>query len=391
MKKKLLFSFFIVIIIFVFSQIKINKETVMLKQNSNSWIMTQIINEFENKLFYSYNVYKYNNEDENNNLNYDILLEFSEDASKNSIRILATFDGTMLDLSEKIKDNDKWIKSFTIKTLEKISFKRLMHSNNWNFLQVTYWDGVDEYPIISPDGNKILFISDRYIGNRNIWGYDFKSNKYINISLNFSSEYFPNITEDGTYIFQSSLYGKWDVLMYNPETNEIKRISDDSYNAYTPYYYNGNIYFSAEERNGESWTEIYKYVIKEDRIEKITSLKSTFKFRPTIFKNAVLFQMINPKNGQNGIYIFKDNKIKPFISSEFNEVDPISFKNYILYSKLKDGYYRITMYNTETKEEIPLTTTIYDDAFYPFAYNNFILFSLYYKNGEPDIFAIRLP
>ncbi|WP_129407894.1 TolB family protein [Marinitoga lauensis] len=270
--RKLIILLFLIISLTNFSQIKIKKENILLKKSSNSWIINQFIDEFESKLSYSYNVYIYDKKN-SQNLNYDVEINFTEDSSKNTIRILATFDGTRIDLTEKIKNNKDWIKVFSTKILEKISFKRLKYSKNWNFLQLTFWDGIDEYPMISPDKNKIIFISDRYIGNRNVWGYDLVENKYINIPLNFSSEYFPNITEDGSYVFQSSLYGKWDVLIYNPENEEIKRISDDSYNAYTPYYYKGNIYFSAEERNGESWTEIYKYNIKESKIDKITSLK----------------------------------------------------------------------------------------------------------------------
>ncbi|KLO25161.1 MULTISPECIES: TolB family protein [unclassified Marinitoga] len=384
--KKILLFLFLSIIIINFSQIKIKKENILLIQNSNSWIMNEIVDEFESKLSYSYNVYK-----EDKNEDYNLKIVFSEDASKNNVRILASFDGTVLDLSEKIKDNEEWVKKFTIKVLEKISFNRFFYSKQWNFLQLTYWDGVDEYPSMSPDGNKIIFISDRYIGNRNIWGYDFMENKYISIPLNFSSEYFPNITEDGSFVFQSSLYGKWDVLIYNPELESIKRISDDSYNAYTPYYHKGNIYFSAEERNGKSWTEIYKYNIIEDNIEKITSLKDTFKFRPVVFKNKIIFQMINPTNGQNNIYMLEKNKIIPLIFSDQNEVDPYVYKNYIVYSKLEKGYYKISLYDIKNKKEFCLTSDIYDDAFYPYAYNNIVLFSLYYKNGEPDIFAVRLP
>ncbi|KAF2955040.1 PD40 domain-containing protein [Marinitoga sp. 38H-ov] len=383
MKKIYLFIFLIIVSI-NFSQIKIEKDTVLLKQYSNSWIMNQIIQEFESKLLYSYNVYK-NDE----NIDYDIKLEFTEDSSKNAIRVVVSLESTKLDLSEKIIDNDNWVKNFATKVLEKISFNRFMHDKNWNFIQLTYWDGIDEYPYISSNGEKIIFISDRYIGNRNVWGYDLEKNKYINIPLDFSSEYFPNITEDGTFVFQSSLYGKWDVLLYNPENEEIYRISNDSYNAYTPYYKNGVVYFSVEERNGESWTEIYKYSLKDNQINKITSLKNTFKFRPSIYKNYVIFQMIDPKTGQSDIYSY-DKELKPIILSELNEVDPIANDNYIVFSKLKNGYYRITLFDPITKKEEYLTMGISDDAFYPYIYNNIILFSLYYKNGEPDIFAIRL-
>lgn len=388
--KKFLVILLMIFTISAFSQIQTKKENILLKENSNSWIMEQIVDEFESKLLYSYNVYR-NNGLSKRDLNFNLKLEFSEDSSKNSIRILASFDGTRLDLTEKIKDDSDWIDKFSTQVLEKIAFIRLFNSKKWNFLQLTYWKGIDEYPIISQDGKKIIFISDRYIGNRNIWGYDLEKNKYINILLDFSSEYFPNVTEDGSYVFQSSFYGKWDVLIYNPENKEIKRVSDDSYNAYTPYYYDGNIYFSAEERNGKSWTEIYKYDIKNEKIEKITSLKNTFKFRPTLSGKNILFQMINPKNGQNDISLFKDNKIIPLINSELNEVDPYGFKNYVVYSKIKNGYYRITLYDIKTKNEIPLTLNISDDAFYPSIYDNIVLFSLYYKNGEPDIFAVRLP
>ncbi|MBM7559165.1 TolB family protein [Marinitoga litoralis] len=384
--KRIFTLFFLIIISFVFSQIKIEKENILLIQNSNSWIMNQIIQEFESKLLYSYNVYK-NMED----INYNIKLEFTEDSSRNSVRVVASFDSTKLDLSEKIVDNDNWVRNFTTKVLEKIAFKRFIFDQNWNFIQLTYWDGIDEYPYISSEGDKIIFISDRYTGNRNIWGYDLIKNKYINISLDFSSEYFPSITEDGTFVFQSSLYGKWDVLLYNPEKEDIFRISNDSYNAYTPYYKNGEVYFSVEERNGESWTEIYKYSLKDKQITKITSLKNTFKFKPSVYKNRIIFQMIDSKTGRSNIYVYDGSKISPIIISELNEVDPIANDNYIVYSKYKNGYYRITLFDPISNNEEFLTMDISDDAFYPYIYNNIVFFSLYYKNGEPDIFAIRLP
>jgi hypothetical protein len=101
--------------------------------------------------------------------------------------------------------------------------------------------------------------------------------------------------------------------------------------------------------------------------------------------------MIDSKTGQNNIYIINDGQIQPIIYSDLNEVDPFGTKNYIIYSKLNNGYYRIILFDPKEDKETSLTSNISDDAFYPSAYNNIVLFSLYYKNGEPDIFAIRLP
>ncbi len=101
-----------------------------------------------------------------------------------------------------------------------------------------------------------------------------------------------------------------------------------------------------------------------------------------MWKNKIIFQMINPKNGRNDICVIENHNIKTIISSDVSEVDPFGFGKYIVYSKPKDGYYRITLYNTENNKEIPLTSNISDDTFYPSAYNNIILFSLYYKNGS---------
>lgn len=101
--------------------------------------------------------------------------------------------------------------------------------------------------------------------------------------------------------------------------------------------------------------------------------------------------MIDSKTGQSNIYAYDGSKISPIIISELNEVDPIADDNYIVYSKLKNGYYRITLLDPDTNNEEFLTMDISDDTFYPYIYKNIVFFSLYYKNGEPDIFAIRLP
>ncbi|AEX85179.1 hypothetical protein XO10_03755 [Marinitoga sp. 1135] len=392
MKKFLLIVFFSLVVL-GFSQISFKKEIAILESNSDSWIASRVFDLLKDKLSYTYRVYTKSIEKDTNNMTLDnvaLKIGISDDASQNIIRIVANFEDEEIDLSERIKDNDKWLNNFVVRVLEKISFARYKKDKRWHILQLTYWDGIDEYPKMSKDGNKLIFISDRYIGNRNIWGYDFEKEKYFNVSLDFSSEYFPNITEDGTFIFQTSLYGKWDVVMYNPDTEEIKRISNESFNAYSPYYENGNVYFSIEELNGKIWTEIYKYSIKSNELEKITNLEGTTKYIPGILNNKLIFQMEDPKSGQFGIYEKRKEGIYPLIDTDLNEVDPFGNKDNLVFSRLYKGYYTIILYNNKTKKEIPITLGISDDAFYPSIYNDIVLFSLYYKNGEPDIFAVRI-
>lgn len=73
-------------------------------------------------------------------------------------------------------------------------------------------------------------------------------------------------------MFQTSLFGKWDIVLYNLIT-KITRISPSNKNAYSPYFYDNTlILFSMEDESGQG-TEIWYYDLYYNKLEKLSNSK----------------------------------------------------------------------------------------------------------------------
>ncbi|MCP5465431.1 MAG: hypothetical protein H7A31_01895 [Thermotogae bacterium] len=406
----------LIVIIFTVSAFSENflKLKLNLVVNTDNWIISKLVEKIQDLAVYSYDteVFRKTNIGEitsltkestesTNVVSYsaEITVNITYDASSNKVRSYGKEKNFSFDISDTLKDREEWIEYYSVELLEKIAASRFLYDDSWDTLQLTFWDGVDEYPVFYD--NTLYFISDRYIGNREVYIYDMYNYKKTKLPLEVSSEYFPDISPDKkNLVFQTSMFGKWDIVLYNFETNEYKRITTDNRNAYSPYFYSDSlIIFSMDDKTNRKSTNIYMYDIIEDKTYQLTPENGIMKYRPTKFNgNSILFYGIDENSSYNTdedvkakVYMIKEGKENIFLNNDYSNFDVWSDGSDIfVYSQYQFGYYRIFM-NVQNNP-FNLTYMINDDAYYPtFSPDKkFVFFGVYFKGGEPDIFVKRI-
>jgi len=399
-------TFFILILIFLsvtaISQ-SISKDSMILVVMKDTHMTSKVAQKIRELGSYSYLVRPFKKVQEGfstewtekvfDNLNFigDVYLYLDYDDLSKKMSAWGTFKDSSFYLEKDTLETDDWAYRFSVEILEYIASQRLVKDGTWKLLQLTFYKGVDEYPYFQD--NVLYYISDRYIGNRELYIWNMNANIKEKIPLEQSSEYFPDITPDKKFIaFQSSMFGKWDVVLYETDNKSIKRISTSSYkNAYSPYCYSDTlILFSQDETDRSS--EIWMYDTVEATSHRLTYVDNMLKFLPAKYdSNKIIFSGTNLITGDTGIYVINEDKtVSPLIDTQVNETDCWSDSSeYIVYSKLIEGRYKIFLYN-DGQSSIK-TPSIDDDCYYPTfdKDRNFIFFTVYYKDKEPDIFAVR--
>ncbi|AXT20418.1 DUF5050 domain-containing protein [Flavobacteriaceae bacterium AU392] len=124
----------------------------------------------------------------------------------------------------------------------------------------------DSSPMISPDGNFIVFTSER-VGWWKIWLLDINKNEYKQLTNSSSAEYSPSWSPDGDkIIFVSSKAGNSEVFMMNKDGSNIINLTNDSKSDTMPCWGNDNMIYYSSEING-----IYQIVrMKPDGSKKET-------------------------------------------------------------------------------------------------------------------------
>lgn len=400
--KKYIILLILLLSTFAYSQSMV-KNMMLITIHDKQWITSSVAKKITELAEYMYNIkiiektpYGYITDDstevwKNINIEADVYLNITSDASTNKIRAYGNFKNGTFDLSSDIKDTEEWVEYFSGKTLEKIAENRFLYDKTWDILQLTYWKGVDEYPIYS--NGKLYFISDRYSGNREVNIINFKTGYQSTIQLELSSEYFPDVSPNGKYIvFQTSMFGKWDIVLYNTETTEFKRLSPEGLNAYSPYFYDDTlILFSMGTKENKNIMEIWLYDILNDEVKQLTNDKTIMKFRPVKWnKNKIAFYGQNLKDADLNIYYIENVQIKTLLNGEYNQADSWSDgSKFLVYSQFQFGNFRIFSYDNKNIKN--LTYMLSDDCYYPsFSPDKkFVFFGVYYKDKEPDIFVIR--
>jgi TolB protein len=322
----------------------------------------------------------------------DVILNIYHETELNMMKVNGEFNGGNFEIETEIQDRQEWVLFFSVQILEKIASQRFLYDNTWEFLQLTFWNGVDEYPIFL--NNKIYYVSNRYTGNRGIHIWDLETGEKNNLDLKNSSEYFPDISPNERYLaFQTSLFGKWDIVIYDIIENTYKRITPaNGRSAYSPYFYNNTLMmYVMDSKNGRT-TEFYIYDLLTGESELFFAQENLMKFRPARWNsNKIVFYAIDLETAVTNIYYIDENKkAVPLIKTERNEIDSWSdSSDLIIFSRFENGYYRIFAY--ENEETRMITKSLNNDAYYP-TYSpdkQFIFFTHYYRELDPDIYVYR--
>ncbi|PNR94855.1 hypothetical protein [Petrotoga sp. 9PWA.NaAc.5.4] len=388
MRKKTFCMLLFFIISFMGLSANLSKDRMVINLNDNTWISKQIAEKIKNVGSYMYNTeIKDINSHSNLSEGYDVVLNIYTNSKENVTTAFGYFHGGTFSYSDKNLETADWVEKFSVKALEIVSMQRFLYSDNWDFLQLTFWKGVDEYPVFQ--NNKLYFISDRYIGNREVYIFNFETGTEEKISLEYSAEYFPDISPNENFlVFQTSMFGKWDIVLYNLKTKEISRVNPPGKNAYSPYFYDNTLILFTMEEDTNQHTEIWIYDLFYNKLEKLSDSKDILKFRPVKWdSNKISFYGVDLNNADMNLYYLDDNnEIFPLIKTSKNQTDNWSNgSNLLVFSEFDGRYFNIYEYNNEEKRN--LTKSMTNDCFYP-SYSpdkKYIFFTNYYL--ESDIFV----
>ncbi|PLV60466.1 PD40 domain-containing protein [Thermotoga sp. KOL6] len=273
--------------------------------------------------------------------------------------------------------------------LEKASFYLFSLNEFPDLFQLTFHPALDEYCDFSDE--YLVFSSERFSGNRNLFLIDRKSGKLFYMPIYGSSEYFPRISPDRkNLLFQGSLHGNWNIY-YMPISDDysskIKLISRGKYAAYNPNWLDENTVVYVQEDATSN-----HLVVKNLKTMKEESYYLPFDwvFTPVKGRKGIIF--VGLKESNFGIYeLLPDGTVTTVEDSPYNEFDPDVFDNYLIFSSNRDGVFRIYAKNLKTGRVWCLTETLPYDAFYP-AFSEdgkLVAFSVYRKDMEPDIWIVR--
>ena len=140
-----------------------------------------------------------------------------------------------------------------------IFFSNLLDENNINLTQNTQsHDIISHGNAISPDGQKIVFTSERD-GNRNIYLMNTDGTNQTRLTSHAAHDYEPVFSPDGlSIIFTSERDGNREIYIMNNKGLNLNNLSNNSADDWNPRYYpdNRKIIFQSL-RDGPSNWEIY--------------------------------------------------------------------------------------------------------------------------------------
>ena len=107
----------------------------------------------------------------------------------------------------------------------------LINTNGTELIQLTSHKSDDYEPTFSPDGQTVVFTSERD-GNKEIYILDIQTKKLMNISNNIGDDWNPRYYPDNhKIIFQSKRDGNWEIYMMkldgSHQTNLTNHIATD--------------------------------------------------------------------------------------------------------------------------------------------------------------------
>lgn len=177
-------------------------------------------------------------------------------------------------------------------------------NNKGQIKQITKSRSKDSSPMMSPDGNFIVFTSER-IGWWKIWLMDINNNNFKQLTNSSSAEYSPSWSPDGeSIVFISSRSGNSDVFIIDKSGEKVKNLTNTSQGESTPFWGKDNKIYYSSEING-----IFQIIrMSPDGSQKeVLTKDSGDKFMPQISNDKTKLLYYTNVDGNYEIYTMNIN------------------------------------------------------------------------------------
>lgn len=145
----------------------------------------------------------------------------------------------------------------------------VMQSDGSNKTRLTDGDYNDTNPVLSPDGKRIAFVSDRD-GNREIYVMGIDGSNPVNLTRHAAEDWTPAWSPNGRYIaFASFRDGNWELYIMNADGSKPTRITENAAAEYSPTWApDSSALAYVSDRDGN--LEIYTRKLDETAEKRIT-------------------------------------------------------------------------------------------------------------------------
>jgi len=176
----------------------------------------------------------------------------------------------------------------------------------------------DMSPVISPDGSRIAFVSDRD-GNREIYVMNADGTNPVNLTRHVAEDWTPAWSPDGRYIaFSSFRDSNWELYVMRSDGSEVTRLTENVFADYSPSWSpDGTKLAYVSDRDGN--LEIYTKPLDSPIETRITNNPATDQ-SPAWSPNGMFIAFASYRDGNMEIYVANADGSNPQNVTE----DPIS-------------------------------------------------------------------
>lgn len=140
------------------------------------------------------------------------------------LRYLMSVERNALELSVR-KEREMFVAEVENRLFSHLTLIALNRGVNAPLYQLTFVDAWDEQPTFSPDGQRLMIISERFDANRNLLTFDIAQLSQTSHTFP-GTEFFPVYSPDGGEVaFQASKDGSWDIWVRDVSTGETTRLT----------------------------------------------------------------------------------------------------------------------------------------------------------------------
>jgi TolB protein len=174
-------------------------------------------------------------------------------------------------------------------------------NNKGDLQQITNHRRKDSSPVSSPDGEYIVFASER-IGWWKIWIKELKSGRVSQLTESSTAEYSPSWSPDGQKIvFISSRDGNSEIYTMARDGSNLSRVTKNSKTDAMPSWGNDGFIYYTSEVNG-----LYQLckILPDGKQKEILTSDGGNKFNPSSSLDGQWILMDSDRDGNREIYLF---------------------------------------------------------------------------------------